>query len=85
LALACPSCNLKKSDRETATDPLTDESVPLFHPRTDAWPKHFHWKNYELIGITPNGRATIQMLELNSPRRLMIREAEAAFDLFPPK
>jgi hypothetical protein len=38
-----------------------------------------------LIGMTPSGRATIQILELNSPRRLMIREAEAAFDLFPPK
>jgi 5-methylcytosine-specific restriction endonuclease McrA len=32
LALACPSCNLKKSDRETAADPLTKKSVPLFHP-----------------------------------------------------
>jgi hypothetical protein len=30
------------------------------------------------------GRATVFALDLNHPRRLLIREAEELFDLFPP-
>src|SRR5436305_14229547 len=35
LAWACPSCNLKKSNRLSAIDPDTEAEVPLFNPRTD--------------------------------------------------
>jgi len=41
LALACPSCNLGKSDRVRVPDPSTAEAVPLFNPRTDLWADHF--------------------------------------------
>ena len=37
LAWACPSCNLKKSNRQTAVDPETEKAVALFHPRTHRW------------------------------------------------
>jgi|SRR5262245_63890951 len=84
LALACPSCNLHKSDRTRAVDPETGADVPLFHPRTDAWTEHFQFQDYQIVGLTPTGRATVAALDFNHPRRVMIRRAEELFDLFPP-
>lgn len=85
LALACPGCNLAKSSRVAATDPVTGGEVPLFNPRTDRWADHFAWDDRRHVaGLTPVGRATVAALHLNHPRRVLIREAEEAFDLFPP-
>jgi hypothetical protein len=85
LALACPSCNLHKSDRSHALDPDTHERVALFHPRRQRWSDEFAWEGTSLVGLTSSGRATAHVLDLNHPRRLRVREAEALFDLFPPR
>lgn len=86
LALSCPSCNLGKSNRVAVLDEQTNHEVPLFNPRTDRWADHFAWdEEWRLVGLTPIGRATIAALNLNHPRRVMIREAEEWFNLFPPK
>jgi len=85
LALSCPSCNLGKSNRVRVPDAQTDQDVPLFNPRTDRWTDHFAWdEDWQIVGLTPTGRATIAALDLNHPRRVRIREAEEWFDLFPP-
>ena len=85
LALACPSCNLGKSDRVRVIDPQTEQEVPLFNPRADRRADHFAWdEEWRIVGLTPTGRATVAALNLNSPRRVRIREAEEWFDLFPP-
>ena len=83
LAFACPSCNLHKSDRTHAVDPLDGSSTPLFHSRRDLWREHFASAGTRLVGVTPVGRATVEALGLNHPRRIRIREAEARFGLFP--
>ncbi len=84
LAWACPSCNLHKSNRTDARDVETDQTVPLFNPRTNNWDEHFVWDAYRIVGRTPVGRATVDALHLNHPRRIRIRQAEEAFDLFLP-
>lgn len=84
LAWACPSCNLRKSDRVELSDPDSGELVFLFNPRLNDWDTHFRWNGYELVGQSAVGRATISALDLNHPRRLRIRQAEEIFDLFPP-
>ena len=84
LALACPSCNLHKSNRLNAPDPGTGQAVPLYHPRTHSWSEHFTWRATTIVGLTPTGRATVAVLDLNYPRRQRVREAEARFGLFPP-
>jgi hypothetical protein len=84
LALACPRCNLQKSDRIEVADPDSNATVPLFNPRRDRWAEHFRWDNYRLFGETAIGRATVFALDLNHSRRLLIREAEELFGLFPP-
>lgn len=84
LVLACPSCNLHKSNRVGASDPKTGEVVPLFHPLADEWSDHFEFEGLVAIGKTAIGRATLEALKLNLQRRQQIREAESVFDLFPP-
>jgi hypothetical protein len=67
------------------TDPETQQEVPLFNPRTDRWTDHLAWdEEWRIVGLTPIGRATIAALNLNHPRRVLIREAEEWFGLFPP-
>lgn len=84
LALACPSCNLHKSDRTQAEDHRTKQIVDLYNPREHRWIDHFRWDEYALVGRTSIGRATITALDLNSIRRLQIRQAEQRLALFPP-
>lgn len=84
LAFACPSCNLHKSDRSHGVDPENGQTTALFHPRKSVWEDHFRWVGVELVGLTAVGRATVQLLDLNHPRRLRVRKAEAVFGLFPP-
>jgi hypothetical protein len=85
LAWCCPSCNLHKSDRVEAQDPDSGRTIPLFNPRTQDWRAHFSWDRYRLMARTPIGQATIEALDLNQARRLLIRQAEARFSLFPPE
>jgi HNH endonuclease len=85
LALACPSCNLHKTNRLNAVDPESGASAPLFHPRMHVWIDHFRWSGFNILGLTATARATIEALQLNHPRRLKVRMAEAMFDLFPPR
>ena len=85
LAWACPSCNLRKSNRVEVQIAEGDETVPLFNPRTDDWNAHFQWNGYLITGVTPIGRATADALHLNHERRVRIRRAEELFELFPPE
>ncbi|MGF1634082.1 MAG: HNH endonuclease [Phycisphaerae bacterium] len=85
LAWCCPSCNLNKAGHVDGTDPLTAEIAPLFHPRESLWDDHFAWSDERLVGRTPVGRATVDLLKLNTPRRQLIRKAERSFGLFPPR
>jgi len=78
LCLACPECNLSKGPNLTAIDGETGDIVPLFHPRNDAWPDHFFFRGVEVVGITPTGRATVELLKMNVPRRLELRRESPA-------
>jgi hypothetical protein len=81
LAFACPSCNLHKSNRTDAEDSESAAIAPLFHPRQQVWTEHFRWQDKIIEGLTPTGRATIAALQINSPRHLLIRQAEEFFEL----
>jgi hypothetical protein len=84
LALACIHCSLRKGARRTASDPVSGDMVPLFHPRLDSWAKHFRWSGVELIGRTATGRATVAALDLNSADHLVIRGFESHLRRHPP-
>jgi hypothetical protein len=84
LAWCCPPCNLSKSNRTEAVEPEDGATYPLFNPRSDSWPTHFRWEGYLLVGNTGLGRATALLLNVNHFRRVLIRQAEQLFGLFPP-
>jgi 5-methylcytosine-specific restriction endonuclease McrA len=73
LALACHRCNLRKGPNLTGIDPLTNHVEALFDPRRDDWASHFALRTVHVEGITPVGRATVNLLAINDPRRLELR------------
>ena len=73
LALACYRCNLHKGPNLAGIDPETDQVIPLFHPRREAWLEHFRFVGPRIVGRTPTGRATIRVLNFNAKRRLKLR------------
>jgi hypothetical protein len=85
LALACMSCNASKGPNVAGYDPTTDELVRLFHPRLDDWHEHFIWSGPYLVGRTSIGRATIQVLNINSRERVEHRRLLMLASVFPPK
>lgn len=77
LALACVSCSLRKGPRRTAEDPSTGEPAALFNPRSDVWTDHLDASDDgRLVGRSPTGRATIELLKINRPLAVALRREE---------
>ena len=74
LALSCVLCNKLKGSDIASVDPISGDLVPLFHPRRDRWSEHFQIKGAQLIPLTPIGRVTVRLLQLNHPNRFVERE-----------
>lgn len=75
LCLACIHCNLKKGPNIASVDPETDRVTALFHPRRQAWNQHFQIVDSRIVGLTPEGRATVGLLDENSELRVRLRQA----------
>jgi hypothetical protein len=84
-ALACRSCNVYKSNRIEGFDLVTGETVPLLHPRRDAWGTHFRvdMEGASILGITPTGRVSVAILQMNRPVQLAARRQWTLLGLFP--
>lgn len=87
VCLACSACNEHKSDVTHAVDPISGESVPLFHPRIHIWIDHFAWSTdaTRIEGLTPVGRATVIALRLNHPLIVTARARWARVGWHPPE
>ena len=84
LALACLADNNHKGPNLAGVDPRSGKRVWLFNPRRHKWSRHFHWRGALLVGRTPIGRATVAVLAMNLPHRLVQRAALIAEGVFPP-
>jgi hypothetical protein len=84
LALCCLDCNLHKGPNISSRDPIGGAMIRLFDPRTDRWNDHFQWDGPVAVGLTPIGRATVRLLAMNRPNRVVVREALIAEGIFPP-
>lgn len=73
LALACDRCNLHKGPNLSGVDPETNQIVTLFHPRLQVWHEHFTLESAHIVGLTPCGRATVRVLNMNAARRVRLR------------
>lgn len=73
LAWACSECNYHKGPNLVSIDPQTKSLVELFIPRRDIWHEHFTMEQGAIVGLTPTGRATARLLNMNAPRLVRLR------------
>jgi hypothetical protein len=83
LALCCARCNKYKGSDVTSIDPLTGRAEPLLHPRRDRWSEHFELGG-EIIGRTPVGRVTVNLLQINRSERVRERRVLIETGLLTP-
>jgi HNH endonuclease len=86
LWLSCSLCNRYKGTQVEAADPLTEDIVPLYNPRTDSWYEHFSWSadGAKIVGLTPVGRATVVALKLNNELAVEVRRNWILAGWHPP-
>ena len=73
LAWACHHCNLHKGPNLSGLDPTNGSMVALFNPRLQTWSDHFVTNGPIVVGITPTGRTTIRVLDMNAAARVQLR------------
>jgi hypothetical protein len=83
LCLACSECNWAKGPNLAGL--LGGKLYPLFHPRRQRWARHFRWDGTAIVGKTRSGVVTVQVLNLNSESRIMLRENLLFEGRFPPE
>ena len=83
LCLACSECNWAKGPNLAGL--LGGKLYPLFNPRKQSWHRHFRWEHTLLVGKTKTGIVTVQVLNINDPVRVMLRENLVFEGRFPPQ
>lgn len=86
LWLSCRRCNQFKGKQTDVVDSITGERVALFNPRQQNWNEHFRWNEdgTEIVGITPVGRATVDVLKLNRALIVVTRRLWVTAGWWPP-
>ncbi len=74
LAYACPQCNQHKGTDLATFLGSYQNIIPLFNPRQEEWSAHFKAEAGEIIPKTEIGEATVKLLRLNEPERIVIRQ-----------
>jgi hypothetical protein len=83
LALTCWRCNRHKGSDLGSFDPETECFSFLFNPRIQRWDEHFTYQENGLIlGLTPEGRTTVQLLQINTLER--VAERQRLRDFYKP-
>lgn len=87
LAFTCWRCNRYKGTDLGSFDPQAGAFSFLFNPRTQQWAEHFTFEGTTIVGLTPEGRTTIKLLQINSEERLAERQrlskSEQLFSIAP--
>ena len=84
LCLACLKCNGFKGPNVAALDPESGEATKLYDPRRQKWSEHFQIEfDGSLAGISPEGRATIQVLRINEESRVKHRRMLITLGEYP--
>ena len=79
----CVFCNSFKGSDISSLDGR--KLTPLFNPRRHKWARHFRWEGGYLVGLTPIGRVTVTLLNINDAFRVELREELIAEGVFPPE
>ena len=60
----------------------TGKLAPLFNPRRHKWSYHFRYEGGKLVGRTAIGRTTVEVLRINLPNLVALREVLMEDGLF---
>jgi hypothetical protein len=80
----CSFCNNHKGSNISGFDIETKRVIPLFNPRRHKWRRHFRWDGPVQVGLTPTGRVTVTVLEINLDYRIDLRRGLVDEGVFPP-
>jgi hypothetical protein len=83
LALACLRCNVAKGTDPGAFVGRPPRLVSLYHPRLHCWSDHFRLNGARIMPLTDHGAATVQLLDLNSADRLLLRRTLIKVGRYP--
>jgi hypothetical protein len=83
LALSCERCNRAKGTDVGSVVGAEQTFVRLFNPRIDAWHAHFRLRGPTIEPLTEIGEATVRLLRLNAPDRVIQREALQRIGVYP--
>ncbi len=64
-------------------DLISGQLTPLFNPRTQIWAEHFTLEQAYIQPLTPIGQVTVQLLKLNHPDRIRVRQALIEVGTYP--
>ncbi len=82
LADACIYYNGYKGPNISGLDAVTGKLTPLFNPRRHKWSYHFRYEGGVLVGRTAIGRTTVEVLRINLPNLVALREVLLEDGLF---
>lgn len=84
LCLSCFDCNRYKGSDLCSIDGLSGGLVELYHPRNQRWQDHFQLlPNGFIEPLTPQGRVTVRLLQINSPERIKERHRLMGLGRYP--
>ncbi|MDX1991626.1 MAG: HNH endonuclease signature motif containing protein [bacterium] len=85
LCLSCFDCNRHKGSDIASIDLETMTLTPLFHPRVHKWDEHFKLSGIVIQPLTPIGRVTVDLLQINDEGRLDHRQELLKLGRYPCK
>jgi hypothetical protein len=85
LCLSCPEYNTFKGSDVASYDRTTGSSllVPLFNPRTQSWDDHFRLIGAIIEPLTPEGRITVTLLQMNRTEAIAERAIFLRLGTYP--
>lgn len=84
LCLACYWCNSFKGSDLSSVDWAEDGAiVPLYNPRHEDWTTHFRLDGLRIVPLTPTGRVTVTLLQMNAPERISERRLLLQLGAYP--
>jgi len=84
LCLSCIDCNRHKGSDFASFDPESDAIALLFNPRRERWIDHFLLNGALIESVTPTGRVTVFLLQINDESRVSERAALIEARRYPP-
>lgn len=83
LCACCFDCNRHKGSDVCSLDAETGQVVALYHPRRDTWAQHFELDGVVINPISPTGRVTVRLLQINRPYRVEERLLLQLYGQYP--